>query len=97
MTESFFTRQKVVVCAALGAGAVLGATGLVVYQRLRDNVGLKVTGTDFSQEIATLTTHIERLRLDIESLKGVNLEPRIGEFFSDIKIYSVGTLFVVKK
>ena len=33
-------------------------------------VGLRVTGADFSQEIATLTTHIERLRHDIESLQG---------------------------
>ena len=29
-----------------------------------------MTGEDFSQEIATLTTHIERLRLDIEHLRG---------------------------
>ena len=29
-----------------------------------------MTGADFSQEIATLTTHIERLRHDIESLQG---------------------------
>lgn len=82
MTETFTTRQKVALCAALGAGAFLGASGLVVYQRLRDNVGLKVTGADFSQEIATLTTHIERLRQDIESLKGVgvlNVEPAVGE------------------
>ena len=50
---------------------VVGATGLVVYQRLSQNVGLKVTGQDFSQEIASLTTHIERLRHDIESLRGV--------------------------
>ena len=48
----------------------MGAAGLVVYQRLSQNVGLKVTGQDFSQEIATLSTHIERLRQDIEVLRG---------------------------
>ena len=80
MSESLTTRQKVALCAALGAGVVVGASGLVVYQRLCQNVGLKVTGSDFSQEIATLTTHIERLRLDIESLKGVvNVEPSTGQ------------------
>ena len=42
MSESLSTRQKVALCAALGAGAVVGATGLVVYQRLSQNVGLKV-------------------------------------------------------
>ena len=30
---------------------------------------VQVTGSDFSQEIATLTTHIERLRQDIEVLR----------------------------
>ena len=34
MSESLSTRQKVALCAALGTGVVLGATGLVVYQRL---------------------------------------------------------------
>lgn len=63
-------RQKVALCAALGAGVVVGATGLVIYQRLNHNVGLKVIGPDFSQEIATLTTHIDLLRQDIELLKG---------------------------
>ena len=71
MSDSLSTRQKVALCAALGAGVVVGATGLVVYQRLCRNVGLKVTGQDFSQEIATLTTHIERLRHDIETLRAV--------------------------
>jgi len=71
MSESLSTKQKVALCAALGAGVVVGATGLVVYQRLSQNVGLKVTGQDFSQEIASLTTHIESLRHDIESLRGV--------------------------
>jgi len=33
------------------------------------NVGLRVTGEDFSQEIATLTSNIELLRRDIEQLK----------------------------
>ena len=61
--------------AALGTGVMMGAVGLVVYQRLCQNVGLKVTGSDFSQEIATLTTHIQRLRQDIDSLKGVVAVP----------------------
>lgn len=69
MSDALSTRQKVALCAALGTGVVVGATGLVVYQRLSQNVGLRVTGADFSQEIATLTTHIERLRQDIECLK----------------------------
>lgn len=67
--EILSLRQKVALCAALGTGVVLGATGLVVYQRLRYNVGLRVTGEDFSQEIATLTSNIELLRKDIEQLK----------------------------
>ena len=92
MTETFSTRQKVAMCAALGAGAILGASGLVVYQRLRDNVGLKVTGSDFSQEIASLTTHIERLRLDIESLKGVNLASRLGELGSERDLLFTGKI-----
>jgi len=70
MSEALSTRQKVALCAALGTGVVVGATGLVVYQRLCQRVGLRVTGEDFSQEIATLTTNIERLRLDIEHLRG---------------------------
>jgi len=41
----------------------------VVYQRMSQNVGLRVTGADFSQELATLTTHIAALRADIEQLK----------------------------
>ena len=69
MSESLSTRQKVALAAALGAGVVVGATGLVIYQRLSQNVGLRVTGEDFSQEIASLNTHIERLRHDIETLK----------------------------
>ena len=40
MSDSLSTRQKVALCAALGAGVVVGATGLVVYQRLCRNVGL---------------------------------------------------------
>lgn len=67
--EILSLRQKVALCAALGTGVVVGATGLVVYQRLRYNVGLRVTGEDFSQEIATLTSNIELLRRDIEQLK----------------------------
>ena len=70
MSEALSTRQKVALCAALGTGVVVGATGLVIYQRMSQRVGLRVTGEDFSQEIATLTTHIERLRLDIEHLRG---------------------------
>ena len=88
MSEALSTRQKVALCAALGTGVVVGATGLVVYQRLCQvsvghtpvrmlltspyfqRVGLRVTGEDFSQEIATPTTNIERLRLDIEHLRG---------------------------
>jgi len=62
-------RQKVALCAALGTGVVLGASGLIIYQRLSHNVGLRVTGKDFSQEIATLHSHIQLLRQDIEELK----------------------------
>ena len=81
MSESLSTRQKVAMMAALGTGVMMGAVGLVVYQRLCQNVGLKVTGSDFSQEIATLTTHIQRLRQDIDSLKGVVTVPNNhGEF-----------------
>ena len=80
MSESLTTRQKVAMMAALGTGVMMGAVGLVVYQRLCQNVGLKVTGSDFSQEIATLTTHIQRLRQDIDSLKGVvNVPHNHGE------------------
>eukprot|EP00092_Neocalanus_flemingeri_P029756 GFUD01032304.1.p1 GENE.GFUD01032304.1~~GFUD01032304.1.p1 ORF type:complete len:425 (+),score=92.78 GFUD01032304.1:53-1327(+) len=81
MSDTLSTRQKVALCAALGTGVMVGATGLVVYQRLSRNVGLKVTGTDFSQDIATLTTHIERLRQDIECLRGA-VNPSI-EFTED--------------
>ena len=81
MSETLTTRQKVAMMAALGTGVMMGAVGLVVYQRLCQNVGLKVTGSDFSQEIATLTTHIQRLRQDIDSLKGVvNVPLNQGEF-----------------
>ena len=83
MSESLTTRQKVAMMAALGTGVMMGAVGLVVYQRLCQNVGLKVTGSDFSQEIATLTTHIQRLRQDIDSLKGVVHVPHNhGEFLT---------------
>ena len=34
MSEALSTRQKVALCAALGTGVVVGATGLVVYQRM---------------------------------------------------------------
>ena len=89
MSDSLSTRQKVALCAALGTGVVMGATGLIVYQRLSQNVGLKVTGSDFSQEIASLTTHIERLRKDIECLRGA-VNPSIGIFYvTRITIYSV--------
>jgi len=81
MSDTLSTRQKVALCAALGTGVVMGATGLIVYQRLSQNVGLKVTGSDFSQEIASLTTHIERLRKDIECLRGA-VNPSI-EFTED--------------
>ena len=53
MSESLSTRQKVALCAALGAGAVVGATGLVVYQRLSQNVGLKVRILDSDWSILT--------------------------------------------
>ena len=39
---------------------------------MSQNVGLRVTGPDFSQELATLTTHIAALRADLEQLKGSN-------------------------
>ena len=89
MSESLTTRQKVAMMAALGTGVMMGAVGLVVYQRLCQNVGLKVTGSDFSQEIATLTTHIQRLRQDIDSLKGVVHVPQNhGELtLSGVKYY----------
>ena len=32
MSDTLSTRQKVALCAALGTGVVVGATGLVVYQ-----------------------------------------------------------------
>jgi len=68
MTE-LSDKQKLALCAALGTGVVLGASGLFIYQRLSQNVGLRVTGQDFSQEIATLSTHIQILRKDIDILK----------------------------
>ena len=34
MSESLSSRQKVALCAALGTGVVVGATGLVIYQRM---------------------------------------------------------------
>merc|ERR1719450_41941 len=39
---------------------------------MSQNVGLRVTGPDFSQELATLTTHIAALRADLEQLKEGN-------------------------
>ena len=87
MSETLTTRQKVAMMAALGTGVMMGAVGLVVYQRLCQNVGLRVTGSDFSQEIATLTTHIQRLRQDIDSLKGVvNVPHNLGEFLTGSEI-----------
>jgi len=68
--EAVGPRARLALAAALGTGVVLGAAGLVVYQRMSQNVGLRVTGADFSQELATLTTHIAALRADIEQLKG---------------------------
>lgn len=64
------SRQKVAFAVALGSGVVVGAAGVAVYQRLSQNVSLSVTRGDFSQEIATLTTSIDRLRQEIEELKG---------------------------
>ena len=90
MSDTLSTRQKVALCAALGTGVVVGATGLIVYQRLSQNVGLKVTGSDFSQEIASLTTHIERLRKDIECLRG-SVNPSIGNI---VKIFHECKLLV---
>lgn len=34
MADNLSTRQKVAMAAALGAGVVVGASGIVVYQRL---------------------------------------------------------------
>jgi len=64
------SRQKVVFAVAIGSGVVVGAAGVAVYQRLSQNVSLNVTRGDFSQEIATLTDSIDRLRQEIEELKG---------------------------
>jgi len=63
-------RQKVAFAVALGTGVVVGAAGVAVYQRLSQNVSLSVTRGDFSQEIATLTYSIDKLRQEIEELKG---------------------------
>jgi len=65
-------KGRLALAAALGTGVVIGAAGLVVYQRMSQNVGLRVTGPDFSQELATLTTHIAALRADLEQLKEGN-------------------------
>ena len=78
-------KGRLALAAALGTGVVIGAAGLVVYQvcffltqlpfqpsspqRMSQNVGLRVTGPDFSQELATLTTHIAAPRADLEQLK----------------------------
>jgi len=81
MEQLASNRGRLAMAAALGTGVVLGAAGLVVYQRMSQNVGLRVTGSDFSQELATLTTHIEALRADIEQLKareGLELDQGAG-------------------
>jgi len=70
MADNLSTRQKVAMAAALGAGVVVGAGGIMVYQRLSQNVSLSVTGRDFSQELTTLSQSIDRLRKDIENLRG---------------------------
>lgn len=70
MADNLSTRQKVAMAAALGAGVVVGASGIMVYQRLSQNVSLSVTGRDFSQELTTLSQSIDRLRKDIENLRG---------------------------
>jgi len=75
MSEQILTtKQKVVLAAALGTGVVVGATGLVLYQSLNQSVSLSVTGRDFSSELTTLSASIDRLRKDIENLRGGALQ-----------------------
>ena len=54
-------------------------------QRMSQNVGLRVTGPDFSQELATLTTHIAALRADLEQLKEGNNSSGVPALKSALK------------
>jgi len=79
------SKGRLALAAALGTGVVIGAAGLVVYQRMSQNVGLRVTGPDFSQELATLTTHIAALRADLEQLKEGNNSSGVPALKSALK------------
>jgi len=74
MADNLSTRQKAALAVALGTGVVLGAGGIIVYQRLSENVSLSVTGRDFSNELTTLSQSIDQLRKDIENLRGCGVK-----------------------
>jgi hypothetical protein len=50
-----------------------------------------VTGRDFSQELTTLSQSIERLRKDIENLRGKMWRKLFGHFFHEV--HQVAVLF----
>jgi len=69
ITEGLSDKQKLAIAAAVGAGVCIGATGIIVYQRLSTNVSRSVGNRDINQQLSSLSQTIDSLRKDIEALK----------------------------
>jgi len=69
ITEGLSDKQKLAIAAAVGAGVCIGATGIIVYQRLSANVSRSVGNRDINKQLSSLSQTIESLRKDIEALK----------------------------
>lgn len=67
--EGLTDKQKLGITAAIGAGICVGAGGIIVYQRLSQNVSRSVGNRDIDKQLSSLSQTIESLRRDIESLK----------------------------
>eukprot|EP00088_Acartia_fossae_P009364 TRINITY_DN14521_c0_g3_i3.p1 TRINITY_DN14521_c0_g3~~TRINITY_DN14521_c0_g3_i3.p1 ORF type:complete len:412 (+),score=106.46 TRINITY_DN14521_c0_g3_i3:33-1268(+) len=69
LSEGLTDKQKLGIAVAIGAGVCVGATGIIVYQRLSENVSRSVGNRDIDKQLSSLSQTIESLRKDIESLK----------------------------
>jgi len=84
-------RQRAGLAAALGAGVLVGAGSLLLYQRLSRALELRVAGQDFSQDIASLHSSIQQLRQELESMREEEEEsPRPQPLRSALKRAAAG-------